>query len=215
MNHHLRYVLPAYPFWFVWIARLSAPPSGGERALPAPGLKRLARWLCAPTLAWFVASSLWAYPHSLAYFNESIGGPLNGHFHLLNSNADWGQDLLYLRRWLDARPEVRLDGLSYSFVNIVPPVAFDLPANALPPDPRCPRCQPFSPSEFGPRPGWYAVSVSLLHDRNGIVRYLDRFKPVGRAGYSILIYHITPEEVNRVRGQLGLPLLPADGEQQK
>jgi len=44
---------------------------------------------------WFVASSLWIYPHSLSYFNESIGGPLNGPRHLLGSNVDWGQDLLY------------------------------------------------------------------------------------------------------------------------
>lgn len=38
-------------------------------------------------LAWFVASSLWIYPHSLSYFNESIGGPLNGPEHLLGSNG--------------------------------------------------------------------------------------------------------------------------------
>jgi hypothetical protein len=44
---------------------------------------------------WFVSSSLWIYPHSLSYFNESIGGPLNGPRHLLGSNVDWGQDLRY------------------------------------------------------------------------------------------------------------------------
>lgn len=51
-------------------------------------------------LAWFVASSLWIYPHSLSYFNESIGGPLNGPEYLLGSNVDWGQDLRYLRNWM-------------------------------------------------------------------------------------------------------------------
>ena len=40
------------------------------------------------------ASTLRAYPHQLAYFNEITGGPYNGYKHLLGSNFDWGQDLL-------------------------------------------------------------------------------------------------------------------------
>jgi hypothetical protein len=44
---------------------------------------------------------MWAFPHSLSYFNESIGGPLNGPKHLLGSNVDWGQDLRYLKWWRD------------------------------------------------------------------------------------------------------------------
>lgn len=45
---------------------------------------------------WLFASSLWVYPHSLSYFNESICGPLNGPKLLLGSNVDWGQDLIYI-----------------------------------------------------------------------------------------------------------------------
>jgi len=45
--------------------------------------------------SWLLTSSLWIYPHSLSYFNESIGGPLNGPLHLLGSNVDWGQDVRY------------------------------------------------------------------------------------------------------------------------
>lgn len=52
--------------------------------------------LTASSFCWFLASSLWIYPHSLSYFNESMGGPLNGPEHLLGSNIDWGQDLRYL-----------------------------------------------------------------------------------------------------------------------
>ncbi len=48
------------------------------------------------SFCWFLASSLWIYPHSLSYFNESIGGPLNGPEHLLGSSVDWGQDLKYI-----------------------------------------------------------------------------------------------------------------------
>lgn len=44
------------------------------------------------------ASSLSVYPHQLAYFNELAGGPKSGYKHLLHSNLEWGQDLLFLFR---------------------------------------------------------------------------------------------------------------------
>ena len=63
-------------------------------------------------LLWSITSSLWIYPHSLSYFNETIGGPLNGPEHLLGSNVDWGQDLRYILwsmdvKEFDTKPENR------------------------------------------------------------------------------------------------------------
>ena len=49
----------------------------------------------------------------------------------------------------------------------------------------------------GPQPGWYAVSVNLLHDGRKEWAYFLHFKPVAMAGYSIYIYHITLDEANR------------------
>jgi hypothetical protein len=75
---------------------------------------------------------------------------------------------------------------------------------------------------LGPRPGWFAISVTLLHgyyypimDGQGNIVYVDdaryvyfqHFRPVARAGYSIHIYHIGLEEADRVRQELGLPVL--------
>jgi len=54
------------------------------------------RFLIVAGLAATVASALSVYPHQLAYFNEIAGGPQNGHGHLLHSNLDWGQDLLFV-----------------------------------------------------------------------------------------------------------------------
>jgi hypothetical protein len=78
--------------------------------------------------------------------------------------------------------------------------------------------------EMGPQPGWYAIDVNHLHgaklalsDGRGGARivardgydfsYFQRFQPMAMAGYSIYIYHITVDEANRVRWQLGLPEL--------
>ena len=38
---------------------------------------------------------------------------MNGPAHLLDSNIDWGQDLLYLKDWLDKHPQARPLGLAY------------------------------------------------------------------------------------------------------
>jgi hypothetical protein len=122
-NHHSRYILHAMPFLYITIGRLfskhgergriiapiSTPASPGcwgpwatSLALP------LAPWLAGGiALTWSVASSLAIYPHSLSYFNELAGGPENGHAHLVDSNIDWGQDLLYLKAWIDEHPEAR------------------------------------------------------------------------------------------------------------
>ena len=50
-----------------------------------------------------IASSLSVYPHQLAYFNELAGGPETGYEHLLGSNLDWGQDLLYAAELVEQR----------------------------------------------------------------------------------------------------------------
>jgi hypothetical protein len=48
------------------------------------------------------------------------------------------------------------------------------------------------------------VSVNEIYGRTQQYRYFLRFEPVAMAGYSIYIYHITPDEANRVRRELGL-----------
>jgi len=95
-DHHMRYVLPIFPFAFVWMSKVARALELGHRRIVAIGVA---------VLIWSVASSLWFYSHNLSYFNELVGGPTRGHAHLLDSNIDWGQDLLYLKRWLDKHAE--------------------------------------------------------------------------------------------------------------
>lgn len=97
-SQHSRYVLPVLPFAFIWIGQVA-------RTLTLRFVKTGVG--CCALLIWSVANSLACYPHSLSYFNELAGGPAGGSAHLLGSDLDWGQDLLYLKRWLDDHPEVR------------------------------------------------------------------------------------------------------------
>jgi hypothetical protein len=94
-NHHLRYVMPALPFLFVF----------SSRAVQLADKWRLGRLAVALALAWTITSSLQCIPHSLSYFNECVGGPECGPFRMLESNSDWGQDLFCLARWAKAHPD--------------------------------------------------------------------------------------------------------------
>ena len=67
-----------------------------------------------------VCSSLGHFPHSLAYFNELAGGPRRGAEHLLNSNIDWGQDLLHLERWIKNRDQQETVYLAFESNNYNP-----------------------------------------------------------------------------------------------
>jgi hypothetical protein len=218
-NHHLRYVLPAFPFAFVWIS---------QAARVCGACRRLASCIVLGGVVWSAGSSLWYFPYSLSYFNELAGGPSRGAEHLLHSNLDWGQDLLHLKRWFDKHPAAR--PIHLACFGVVDPrlagIEFELP-------PELPEQYAMLPPEqlarFGPRPGWYAVSANLLHGyrysvmvgRTGELvgvqeprfTYFRHFQPVDHAGYSISIYHLSLEEVNRVRKKLDLPRLDsADSE---
>ncbi len=199
-NHHMRYVLPVLPFVFVWTAKVACSVNRAARALAC---------LASAAAAWSVASSLWIYPHNLSYFNEAVGGPMRGHAHLLGSNIDWGQDLVYLKLWLERHAEVRRIALAYSLPRwLLDPrdvgIDYSLP-------PAGPKTQagdwPVAEGEAGPLSGWFAISVARLRDRDNQYAYFLRFKPVATAGYSIYVYHITPEDANRVRRELSMPLI--------
>lgn len=195
-------MLPIFPFLFVWVSKLA-------RAIDFK--HRVVAYVASAALAWSAASSLWIFPHSLSYFNELAGGPIGGHAHLLHSNIDWGQDLLYLKRWMEKHPDAKPIGLAYSLPNwLLDPKDLGL-RYTLPP--RGAQTKegdwPVASGETGPLPGWYAICVRRLRDRDGQYAYFLRFNPVETIGYTVYIYHITPEEANRVRKELRLQPLAA------
>lgn len=89
---HFRYILPAYGFAIVWASQVA----GHWQAK-----SRLWKTLVLIAVGSSVGSSLWNYPHSLAYYNQIAGGTRNGYRYGGDSSYDWGQDLIYLEEWLD------------------------------------------------------------------------------------------------------------------
>jgi hypothetical protein len=91
-QYGVRYILPAYPLLFVYVAGL----------VHAPIMRRPRMPLIVLALAFaFAAGSVRAHPHYLPYFNMLAGGPDNGIEWLDDSNVDWGQDLPLLARYLE------------------------------------------------------------------------------------------------------------------
>ncbi len=205
---HVRYVIPALPFLFIWASKTARAFELRARPVAA---------IVAVSLGWSVTSSLSTYPHSLSYFNELAGGPRHGHDWLLNSNIDWGQDLTYLKRWLDAHPGARPLHLAY-FGSIDPRLAgieFTLP----------PRVKELASRADGSgatnsrslSQGVYAISVNLLRGTAFPVytgsgelslisatdyTYFRRFQPVATAGYSIYIYELDQRDIDSVTADI-------------
>lgn len=201
-SRYLRYVLPCFPFVYIWISKVG-------RCFE---LKQCSISACAAIAGvWSLASSLLIYPHSLSYFNELAGGPGNGHRYLVDANVDWGQDLLELREWYLTHPEARpLHAAVYSMLTLdefgietagEPSTAPEQPVDTE----RHTRAQL---ERLGPQPGWHVLSIHRLHDRTGSYDYyLQQLEPVDTLGYSIYIYHLSIDDANRVRRGMGLPEL--------
>ncbi|MEZ6121804.1 MAG: glycosyltransferase family 39 protein [Planctomycetaceae bacterium] len=182
-NHHLRYVLPAFPFLFIFAGRTACLLKSSYR--PVRVIPLLA-------VAATVVSSLIVYPHGLSYFNELSGGSINGWRHLDKSNTDWGQDLPLVKEWAGRYPERR--PLFVSSYGMVSPESFGIPSARPAPI----RTSERSGSHDEPNtktwpPGWYIISVTNLVDPGQDVHdFLDR-EAVGNIAYSMRVYHV-PEK---------------------
>lgn len=187
-NRYVRYILPALPFLYIAASRVGIAFARKRRLLAAA---------VVIALVGLVSESLAVFPHSQAFFNIPAGGPRGGHAHLLDANLDWGQDLLFLKRWYNANPQARPLYLAFfggykpephvSGIEWEPiPEVADVNAAALP-------------------PGWYAVSANHLwgyrhfeHDQPVYTHFQDR-QPVVMAGYTIYIYDVTAGDRSHAR----------------
>ncbi len=92
VNIGLRHVLVIYPFLFLLAGR-------GAVALFT---SRSYRFALGSLALGYVAQAIFISPHHLSYFNILVGGPTRGHYYLLDSNYDWGQNDHFLRRYVEA-----------------------------------------------------------------------------------------------------------------
>ena len=168
INLGLRYVLPIFPYVFISAGKLMPCANG----FVLKKRRRFALGFIGVCLTMTALATATIHPHYLAYFNIISGGPGKGADHLIDSNLDWGQDLVNLRRWLGKNAPGERVGLAY-FGQINPRIfnergeGFDWFLPPARPGSRDEKNEPIPRHVLDPdgsriKPGLYAVSASLL-----------------------------------------------------
>jgi 4-amino-4-deoxy-L-arabinose transferase-like glycosyltransferase len=185
LNIGLRHVLIVYPFLLLLAGRTIAALWPASMA----GIRNLWRGLilaglCLVQFAEFAA----VYPHCLAFFNASIGGPRHGADYLVDSNLDWGQGLKLLKRWMT---ENQVQHINLAYFGNADPRYYGIDYTPL-------TGGPFFDLDYmtAPRlPGYVAVSATNL--RGAYLGKLKEFyapllqrEPVAVIGYSIYVYWV-------------------------
>jgi len=185
INIGVRHVLPLYAGWAVLAAAGALALWSAGRAAP------LRRALVTAGLVWFTVDVIRETPHHLAYFNElSRRDP--GSI-LVDSNLDWGQDMLRLSDELALRgiPEVSVSMLAR-------PVLGKLTSAGV---------RRIRPGEQAT--GWVAASETCLHNVYptlcGPLDWLGGLQPVTRVGRSVLLYHVPASSARRDSGSERAP----------
>lgn len=173
----IRYVLPAYPLLFVYVAGIVTSPLF---------LRLWGKALVVVLVCVFAASSVRAHPHYIPYFNVLAGGPSNGIEWLDDSNVDWGQDLPLLAEWLE---ENGVRDATVVPMALYDPALYGVDANVALPQEVLPIL-----SSPDPEPGVYAVSAHLLtRVRWGGEPEIDPLRdlaPRAVLGHSIYVFEV-------------------------
>jgi len=167
INLGLRYVLAIFPYVYIQAGKVVPWVEGF-----AGRGRIIGRSMIAGCLGLTVAATLTIHPHYLAYFNQVSGGPDRVPARLIDSNLDWGQDLVGLREW--CRRNIPDQPIGLACFGQINPSIFTVRGDRfdwfLPPiKPELIRSTFDAPGArvVGPakelKPGYYAVSATLLY----------------------------------------------------
>ena len=176
LNIGVRHILPTLPFIYALTARqISFWIKGGVRGLVVTLL-----------FIWAIISVVSVWPSFLAYFNGIAGGPDNGYKFVVDSNLDWGQDILRLADFVEKNNirEIKMDYFSGA------PAEYYI---------KTAKIESFN--REAPQKGWLAVSATILQGAcrgdkipcsygERAYTWLDQYNPVAKIGYSIFVYDI-------------------------
>lgn len=198
LNIGFRHMLPAIPFLLLL---------GGSVAEHLPWLYARPRRAVVATsalLLWLLVDMVRIAPHYESYFNQLAGPWQNWSQILVDSNLDWGQDLIALRQVMD---EQGIESVNLAYFGKGVPEAYGVRYRPLPSYLRFMEGREIAAyNPYTPEAGWYAISATAL--RTGIMTsesvdlyavFRDR-EPDSRAGYSIYLYDLTyPPQTDIVR----------------
>ncbi len=182
----IRYILPMFPFLYMFSAIMLGKLSEILDKKKKIGLYWTNVGLLVALLLWYVGVNITTFPSYLPYFNEFIGGSKEGWKYMVDSNVDWGQDLIRVKDFMDQNniAKIKIDyfgggDLDYYLGDRYEGWGYDKP----------------------PSTGWFAISASAIQwntlnplSRGNYHWLTDNYQPVEIIGNSILIYHV-PEQI--------------------
>ncbi len=183
LNIGVRHLLPVFPFTILLVSSITIP------WLNPPFIK-IKKVFLALLLIWQAFSVITVYPHFLSYFNELAGGPENGYIYTVDSNLDWGQDLKRLTKWVE---ENKINKIYIDYFG-------GGDAKYYLKQKYAPWWGTRDPNEL-PKDSYLAISVTFLQGGRGepvpgfnqslgYYRWLDKYTPIEKIGYSIFVYYI-------------------------
>ena len=183
LNIGVRHLLPTFPFTILLVGY------GVSLWLKKPFLK-IKYAILSILIIWQVFSVVKVYPHFLAYFNELSGGPDKGYLYAVDSNLDWGQDLKRLAKWADDNKveKIYLDyfgggNAEYYLKGKFLPWWGKRDKNELPKG-------SYLAVSANQLQGGRALPVKGYDQASDYYRWLDKYTPIAKIGYSIFVYYI-------------------------
>ncbi|PIY97284.1 MAG: hypothetical protein COY66_00095 [Candidatus Kerfeldbacteria bacterium CG_4_10_14_0_8_um_filter_42_10] len=171
-----RHILPIYPFIIILV---------GSLVTIKTRWRKTGKIFLTVLLTLYVASTIRIYPNFLAYFNELVGGPQKGPKYLVDSNIDWGQDILKLKHYLEKNDiaEVYLGFLGSLDINY-----YNFNRKAIPKDKDKNQIRDFN--------GVVAISVTVLYEQDRSYAWIERLEPDAKIGYSIYVYDLRKNKIS-------------------
>jgi hypothetical protein len=165
-----RHILPLYPF-----ALLIAGGVWQKARQSRPAMIVVMVWLCLNA-----ADALRCAPDYLAYFNIAVK-PQNAWQLLTDSNLDWGQGLIALRKYEQQHPD---ETLRLAYFGSVPPQMYGIKAKQMPIE------QPVIGKMVV---GASCLSGQVLFEKDSYW-WLWKYSPVGTVDRSMLVFDTTKAE---------------------
>ena len=183
LNIGFRHMLPTIPFLILLAA-------GAGRSFPLPSLRPLRPAFATLLLVgWLAADTTRIAPHYESFFNQLAGPWPRWSQLLVDSNLDWGQDLIALRQKMD---ELDIETVELAYFGKAAPEAYGVRYRPLPSYLRFMEGREIAAyNPYTPAPGWYAISATALRTGTmtpataALYQFFQERPPDARAGYSI------------------------------
>lgn len=210
LNIGFRHLFPILPFLYMLIGKVLADVY--KRHAKEPVTHQMIAIIIGLFMFSVVAIPIMSYPSYLSYFNAIAGGHTKGYLYVTDSNYDWGQDLIHLKRFVENHNRCKTGSA---------PVSSDCSLN------RYPVIDQIRVDYFGgsnpayylgskhigwwadrtPEAGWYAISSFFYQESlykthapgERSYTWLKEKTPLARAGDSFFIYYISEEDLKTVK----------------